>query len=75
MKVCFYHGKTRASKPLDLEAYDVVITTYGIVSAEWSGPSPKHRNPLYLFDWFRIVLDEGQSHCHHRRSLKGGLGG
>lgn len=35
--------------------YDVVLTTYHTILADWKG-----QKVLYDFFWFRIVLDEGE---------------
>ncbi|CAJ2638828.1 unnamed protein product [Trifolium pratense] len=38
--------------------YDVVITTFSRLSAEWS---PRKRSALMQVHWFRIILDEGHT--------------
>ncbi|KAK1426500.1 hypothetical protein QVD17_15174 [Tagetes erecta] len=38
--------------------YDVVITTFSRLSAEWS---PKKRSVLMQVHWFRVVFDEGHT--------------
>ena len=50
-RTLLYYGDTR---PLDLHNYDIVITTYGIVSCEYSLQNPS----IFSYSWFRIVLDE-----------------
>ena len=57
--------------PSDFAQYDVVITTYGTLSAEYMprGKATKGKNPppiprkngLYSVNWRRVVLDEGVS--------------
>jgi len=54
-----YHGTNRTSDTRLLAGYDVVITTYSVVSAESDSRSKKRKNkPLFEVNWFRIVLDE-----------------
>ena len=54
-----YHGTTRCQDIDELAEYDVVITTYSIVSSEFNGRSKKRdSSPLLQTNWFRIVLDE-----------------
>lgn len=54
-----YHGSNRTSDTRLLAGYDLVITTYSVVSAEWDSRSRKRTNkPLFEINWFRIVLDE-----------------
>ena len=51
ISTCLYYGNMRGG---DLSMYDIVLTTYGIVSTEFTSNSKE----LYQYDWFRIVLDE-----------------
>ncbi len=55
-----YHGGNRVRNIDELAKYDIVITTYSIVSSECMGRSNKNRdlNPLLQTSFFRIVLDE-----------------
>jgi SWI/SNF-related matrix-associated actin-dependent regulator of chromatin subfamily A3 len=66
LRVLTYHAAGRtASKPVDFENYDVVITTYGTLATEYlpnhkSKPDPVPRKSgLFSVKWRRIVLDEG----------------
>ena len=54
-----YHGSNR-STDLDLLAgYDMIITTYAIISSEYNRRSKKRNvSPLFQINFFRIVLDE-----------------
>ncbi len=54
-----YYGNARGG--IDLSLYDVVITTYGVLTSEFSrtrGPAASKTRPLYNYEWYRIVLDE-----------------
>lgn len=55
-----YHGPNRIKDLDQLMNFDLVITTYGSVSAELSARSANKRgpHPLEEIGWFRIVLDE-----------------
>lgn len=60
MQYIVYHGTTRTNDPMDLEGYDIVITTYSVIAADADKRSRNRpRNPLAEINWFRIVLDEG----------------
>ncbi|KAK0744746.1 SNF2 family N-terminal domain-containing protein [Apiosordaria backusii] len=48
-----FHGKDRATNPKDLQDYDIVLTTYGVLSADSKG-----RSVLHQVQWHRVVLDE-----------------
>lgn len=54
--MCRFHGKGRPALPARLTDYDIVLTTYATLSAEY-----KNRRILHNIVWFRIVLDEGKS--------------
>ncbi|KAI4180146.1 MAG: hypothetical protein LQ346_007047 [Caloplaca aetnensis] len=58
-----YHGSNRNKDINKLSRFDVIITTYQIVSSEFSGRANKQGDgsPLFQTNFFRIVLDEAHS--------------
>lgn len=69
LRVCVYHGATRAKTATKLEDYDVVITTYGTLTSE-HGAVDKNNKKSGLFSvyWYRIILDE--AHTIKNRNAK-----
>ena len=54
-----YHGNNRCNDAKELSKFDMVITTYNVVSSEFDRRSKKRTDsPLEQTNWFRIVLDE-----------------
>lgn len=59
LSYCIYHGTNRTDDAAELANYDLVITTYSVVSADYDRRSRKRKNPpLSQINWFRVVLDE-----------------
>ena len=62
IRVFFYAGNKRKSTAPSMMSHDVVITTYGTLTAE-KNRKAKHScdedQPLLSHRWYRIVLDEG----------------
>lgn len=58
IRFALYHGSLRAHIEKSLVEYDIVLTTYGTLQAEWK--SRNEESPLYSNTWARVVLDEGQ---------------
>ena len=58
VRYCIHHGSGRAKTSIGFLSFDIILTSYDIVSAEWRGldSGPK---PLFLFPWYRVILDEG----------------
>ncbi|KAL8696301.1 MAG: hypothetical protein Q9201_007730 [Fulgogasparrea decipioides] len=58
-----YHGGNRSKDINMLSRFDLIITTYQIVSSEFVGRGNKQSkdSPLYQTNFFRIVLDEAHS--------------
>lgn len=65
LRVCVYHGSTRAKATDNLEDYDVVITTYGTLTSD-HGKNAK--SGLFSVYWYRIILDE--AHTIKNRNAK-----
>ena len=69
LRVLTYHGSKKVMKSKDFEDFDVVITTYGTLAAEYmpkgkkKGAPPAIPRPTGLFsvNWRRVVLDEGHT--------------
>ncbi|KAI9890228.1 MAG: hypothetical protein M1814_004390 [Vezdaea aestivalis] len=59
-----YHGATRNKDVDHLSQFDVVLTTYNILSSDYGiqrrGVKPG-LNPMEQIEWFRIVLDEAHT--------------
>jgi len=63
-----FHGSTKASIE-DLVHFDIVITTYKIVSLQWKQAQRKEdyrsisgvSDSLFSVFWHRVVLDEGRN--------------
>ena len=59
LNVCQYHGPRNHITSSNLEAADLVLTTYATIASDFG----KRNSVLHDFAWFRIVLDEGISTC------------
>jgi SWI/SNF-related matrix-associated actin-dependent regulator of chromatin subfamily A3 len=68
LKVLVFHGHTKSSN-VNLDDYDVVITSYGALTSDWKrarldiDPGKQIQDGKSLFGrlWRRIVLDEGHT--------------
>ncbi|KAL8958774.1 MAG: hypothetical protein Q9193_004232 [Seirophora villosa] len=58
-----YHGSNRKKDINMLSRFDLIITTYQIVSSEYAGRGNKkgEGSPLFQTNFFRIALDEAHS--------------
>ena len=65
LKYYIYHGQNRSRNLQHLSSYDVVLTTYSVVSTEYERQSI---STLEMIKWFRIVLDE--AHIIREQSTK-----
>ena len=61
-----YHGTNRTQNVYELSKYDMVITTYGTLSADFSRGAS---SVLHRLKWFRIVLDEAHT-CRESKSMQ-----
>ncbi|KAI4190655.1 MAG: hypothetical protein L6R41_000666 [Letrouitia leprolyta] len=58
-----YHGSNRNKNIKMLSSFNIIITTYQIISSEYSGKGSRKgdSSPLFQTNFFRIVLDEAHS--------------
>lgn len=56
-----HHGQSRPKDAKSLAQSDVVITTYGILSSEFSSENAEDNGGLFSIRWFRVVLDEAHT--------------
>ena len=54
MRVGIYHGLTRRHISGNFKDYDVILTTYETLRADWATDQT-----LYQQEWYRLILDEG----------------
>uniref|UniRef100_A0A8C8RCB7 Transcription termination factor 2 n=1 Tax=Pelusios castaneus TaxID=367368 RepID=A0A8C8RCB7_9SAUR len=67
LRICLYHGPTRNKHAEALSEYDIVVTTYSLLSKEI--PTKKEEgedtscpySPLLQVAWARIILDEAHN--------------
>ncbi|XP_077417628.1 helicase-like transcription factor isoform X2 [Vanacampus margaritifer] len=63
LKVYMYHGPDRNRNSRFLSSQDVVLTTYNVLAADFSGKNrtllQDVNSPLHEINWLRVVLDEG----------------
>jgi SWI/SNF-related matrix-associated actin-dependent regulator of chromatin subfamily A3 len=50
-----YHGQERQVNDSITSEFDIVLTTYGTVTADYV----RQRNTLTQIQWYRVILDEG----------------
>ena len=63
LKVFVHYGASKASFSSSLTDQDVVLTTYGTLSAEFG---MRQHSPLLGTKWLRVCLDEGHGIKNHR---------
>ena len=64
LRLKIHHGQSKAQSAGELEVHDLVITTYGILAAEFTNGEIS-RGPLLNTLWLRVVLDEGHQVKNH----------
>ncbi|XP_040168213.1 transcription termination factor 2 isoform X1 [Anopheles arabiensis] len=69
LAVCVHHGTQRESKPRHLAKYDVVITTYNLVSRESRAGTARGASGVYGVNWERIILDEAHVIRNHKSAM------
>lgn len=71
LKVLVHHGSSRTKSPDKLKTYDVVITTYQVLSSEHAGYSEGDdgiKRGCFGVQWYRVILDE--AHTVKNRNAK-----
>ncbi|KAK3896696.1 putative SWI/SNF-related matrix-associated actin-dependent regulator of chromatin subfamily A member 3-like 1 [Staphylotrichum tortipilum] len=53
-----HYRRDRLSKAGEIAAYDIVLSTYNTVSADWGGGQKAANSLLFSTHWKRIILDE-----------------
>ncbi|WAO86157.1 Helicase ATP-binding domain-containing protein [Fusarium falciforme] len=53
-----HHRETRLSSTTELDRFNIVLTTYHTVSAEWNSGNGVRDSTLFSVRWERIILDE-----------------
>jgi transcription termination factor 2 len=66
LRVCVHHGPKRTKSSTELTTYDVVVTTYQVVTSERDS-----KGPLNYVNWLRIIIDE--AHTIKNRNSKSSL--
>jgi len=60
----YHHGKSRLTTISELDSYNLLLTTYHTVSAEWRNGSQAEKSILFSTRWKRVILDEGSVISH-----------
>ncbi|CAO2045986.1 unnamed protein product [Urochloa humidicola] len=58
VNIYVHYGQNRPKEASFIGQSDIVLTTYGVVSSEFSVDGSMENGALYSVHWFRIVLDE-----------------
>ncbi|XP_035791318.1 transcription termination factor 2-like isoform X1 [Anopheles albimanus] len=69
LAVCVHHGTQRDTKPRHIAKYDVVITTYNIVSRESKDAETGCGGGLFGVNWERLILDEAHVIRNHKSAM------
>jgi hypothetical protein len=68
MKFRRHYQKDRIVDYRDLEGYDIILTTYHTIMADWTGGNAFEDKPIFATKWRRIILDEGEQIDGHGQS-------
>ncbi|CAN7050800.1 helicase-like transcription factor CHR28 [Brassica rapa] len=69
LSVLVYHGSRRINDPVELAKYDVVVTTYALVTNEVLQSQIRFSGALGRVRWSRVVLDEAQTIKNHKTQV------
>ncbi|KAK6144272.1 hypothetical protein DH2020_021092 [Rehmannia glutinosa] len=56
-----HYGPSRSKDPKILAQSDIVLTTYGVLTSEFSTENADDNGGLFSVRWFRVVLDEAHT--------------
>lgn len=70
MKFRCHHGKEKIEDISEIEAVNIVLTTYHSISADWMKKSSGN-NVMFSVRWKRIILDEGDEIGVHLNAIQG----
>jgi SNF2 family DNA or RNA helicase len=59
MKVRRHYQKERILEHQDVCGYNIVLTTYHTIMADWAGGNGFEDKSIFAIRWRRIILDEG----------------
>ncbi|XP_040377121.1 DNA repair protein RAD5A isoform X3 [Oryza brachyantha] len=58
VSIYVHYGQNRPKEASLIGQSDIVLTTYGVLSSEFSNESSTENGGVYSIHWFRVVLDE-----------------
>uniref|UniRef100_A0A0D9VGJ6 RING-type domain-containing protein n=1 Tax=Leersia perrieri TaxID=77586 RepID=A0A0D9VGJ6_9ORYZ len=58
VSIYVHYGQNRPKEASLIGESDIVLTTYGVLSSEFSNEGSTENGGLYCIHWFRVVLDE-----------------
>ncbi|VFQ82783.1 unnamed protein product [Cuscuta campestris] len=61
LSIYLHYGQSRSKDTKVIAQNDVVLTTYGVLSSEFSAEKPEENVGLFSIRWFRVVLDEAHT--------------
>ncbi|XP_038719249.1 DNA repair protein RAD5B-like isoform X1 [Tripterygium wilfordii] len=59
LSVFVHYGGDRTNNPMVISGYDVVLTTYGVLTASYKNDG--ECSIYHMVDWYRVVLDEAHT--------------